>query len=215
MPESVVGRPVVFFIVGRESRRNLAMKILARKRRMAILTGLVGAMAPPAGAAAQVIPFSQRGLVGQRVGFTDISIDYSRPVARGRVLFPGVVRWDTIWHPGADSASRMAVTRDIEVEGHPLPPGEYSFWLIPRESGRWTVILSRAARVFHTPYPGASQDALRFEVATEQGAHLETLGYYFPVVNRDEALLRIHWGTTIVPIRIRAPWRPGDAGTGP
>lgn len=159
---------------------------------------------------AQVIPFSQRGAVSQTVGFTEITIQYGRPVARGRALFPGVVKWDAIWHPGADSASRISITRDIELEGNVLPAGEYSFWLIPRESGRWTVILSRAAHVFHTPYPGESRDFLRFEVAVETGAPMETLAYYFPLVVRDEAILRIHWGTMIVPLRIKAPWTPGS-----
>ncbi len=161
------------------------------------------------GATAQAIPFSQRGLVSQTVAFTEITIAYGRPVARGRALFGGLVKWDTLWHPGADSASRIAITHDIELEGHPLAAGEYTLWLIPREHAPWTVILSRAAHVFHTPYPGPDRDALRFEVEVEQGAHMETLAYYFPVVNRDEAILRIHWGTMIVPLRIRAPWAPG------
>ena len=157
---------------------------------------------------AQVIPFSQRGEVSQTVGFTDITVRYGRPVARGRTLFPGVVKWDAIWHPGADSASRISITRDIELEGNPLPAGEYSLWLIPRESGRWSVIVSRAAHGFHTPYPGEAEDQMRFEVAVETGAHMETLAYYFPLVLRDEAILRIHWGTMIVPLRIKAPYRP-------
>jgi hypothetical protein len=178
----------------------------------ALLLPLVLGLGLPHSARAQVIPFSQRGEVRQTVGFTDIAVHYGRPVARGRALFPGVVNWDAIWHPGADSASRLTLSRDIELEGNPLPAGEYTFWLIPRESGRWTVIVSRAAHVFHTPYPGEGQDALRFEVAVEQGAHMETLAYYFPLVNRDEAILRIHWGTTIVPLRIKAPYRPAPPG---
>jgi hypothetical protein len=178
----------------------------------ALLLPLVLSLGLPDSARAQVIPFSQRGEVRQTVGFTDIAVHYGRPVARGRALFPGVVKWDAIWHPGADSASRLTLSRDIELEGNPLPAGEYTFWLIPRESGRWTVIVSRAAHVFHTPYPGEGQDALRFEVAVEQGAHMETLAYYFPLVNRDEAILRIHWGTMIVPLRIKAPFRPAPPG---
>ena len=62
--------------------------------------------------------------------------------------------------------------------------------------------------MFHTPYPGEEHDALRFEVTVETGSHMETLAYYFPVVNRDEATLRIHWGTMIVPLRIKAPYVP-------
>jgi hypothetical protein len=65
-----------------------------------------------------------------------------------------------------------------------------------------------AAHTVHKPYPGADKDVLRVDVTTEQASPMETLAYYFPVVVKDEATLRIHWGTTVVPIRIKAPFRP-------
>ncbi|MGH7712974.1 MAG: hypothetical protein ACREOG_16910, partial [Gemmatimonadaceae bacterium] len=60
----------------------------------------------------------------------------------------------------------------------------------------------------HTPYPGEAQDALRIDIAPERGAHMETMAVYFPVVLRDDAVLRIHWGETIIPVKIKAPYRP-------
>jgi hypothetical protein len=62
--------------------------------------------------------------------------------------------------------------------------------------------------VFHTPYPGAARDAYRFDVTPEKGAHMESLAIYFPSVVRADAVMRIHWGETIVPIRVTAPYRP-------
>ncbi|MEW5919306.1 MAG: DUF2911 domain-containing protein [Gemmatimonadota bacterium] len=161
-------------------------------------------------ASAQTIPFSQRASVEQSVGFTQIAVQYGRPVARGRVLFgdSAVVKWDRVWNPGADSATRISFDRAVEIEGRALPAGAYSLWLLPRASGAWTLILSRAAHVFHTPYPGAEQDALRLEIVPERGAHMETLAIYFPVVLRDDAVMRIHWGETIIPLKIKAPYRP-------
>ena len=64
------------------------------------------------------------------------------------------------------------------------------------------MIFSHAVDVFHIPYPGEAQDALRVTVAPEQGGPMEVLAFYFPVVGPDSAVLRLHWGTTIVPIRI-------------
>jgi hypothetical protein len=32
---------------------------------------------------------------------------------------------------------------------------------------------------------------------------METLGFYFPVVDADSALLYFHWGETVIPIRLR------------
>jgi len=171
-------------------------------------TALVSASALPV--AAQGYPFSQRARVEQTVAFTDISIAYGRPVARGRVLFgdSALVKYGAIWHPGADSATLVRFTHDVLLEGREVKAGEYSVWLLPRASGPWTFILNRAAHVFHQPYPGESSDAIRLDVTPERGAHMETLAFYFPVVLRDEAVLRVHWGETIVPVRLKAPYRP-------
>ena len=157
---------------------------------------------------AQGYPPSQRGSVTQNVAYTNISVTYGRPVARGRALFGSLVPWDSIWHPGADSATRIVLSRDVVVEGKPLRAGEYSLWLIPREHAPWTVIFSRAAHVFHKPYPGERYEVLRIDVQPQQVSHIETFAIYFPSVLRDETVMRLHWGTTAVPIHIRAPVTP-------
>ena len=156
------------------------------------------------GASAQRIPASQHGSVTQRVGLTDIAVSYNRPVARGRRLFGELVRWGHIWHPGADSATTITFSRGVTIAGHDIAPGRYTLWTIPEEPPKpWTVILSRGVDVWHTQYPGEALDALRITVPPEQGAHMEVLAYYFPIVAPDSTLLRLHWGTTIVPITIR------------
>lgn len=166
-----------------------------------LLCAVVGA---PAAGAQEGIPFSQHGTVSQRVAYTDIAISYNRPVARGRALFGGVVRWGRIWNPGADSATTIWFSRDVTLEGQQLSAGSYTMWIIPQPAPEpWTVVFSRAVHVLHTPYPGEQQDALRVTVAPEPGEHMEVLAFYFPVVAPDSAVLRMHWGTTIVPLRIR------------
>jgi hypothetical protein len=150
---------------------------------------------------AQQRPPSQHAMVSQTVGGTEISIDYNRPVARGRLLFGGLVPWRKEWNPGADSATRITVSTDVVVNGKPLSAGEYSLWAIP-DSTAWTVILSKAAHVYHIPYP-VGQDALRIRVSPRRGGPMETLGLYFPVVDGTVAILNLHWGTTIVPLTIQ------------
>jgi hypothetical protein len=159
---------------------------------------------------AQGYPFSQRGSVTQMVAFTEISVQYGRPVARGRALFGALVPWDSIWHPGADSATRIRFSHDVLLEGKPLRAGEYSLWLIPRETKPWTLIVSRAAHVFHKPYPGARYEVLRIDVTPAQVSPVESFAIYFPKVLRDEAVMRLHWGTTAVSVQVRAPFKPGD-----
>ncbi|HEV7387936.1 MAG TPA: DUF2911 domain-containing protein [Gemmatimonadaceae bacterium] len=156
----------------------------------------------------QGYPPSQRGSVTQSVAYTDISIVYGRPVARGRALFGALVPWDAVWHPGADSATRVRFSRDIVVEGKPLRAGEYSLWLIPREKAAWTLIFNSAAHTFHRPYPGERFEVLRVDLAPEQVSPVESLTIDFPRVIRDEADLRIHWGTSAVTAHIKAPFQP-------
>ena len=162
-------------------------------------------------ARSQGYPFSQRGTVTQNVAYTKIAVTYGRPVARGRELFGALVPWDSVWHPGADSATRVTFNHDVLIEGKPLRAGEYTLWMIPREHAPWTVIFSRAAHVFHKPYPGERYDVLRIDVTPEQVSPIESFAIYFPMVLRDEAVMRLHWGTTAVPVHIKAPFKPGSS----
>ena len=165
------------------------------------------------GLAVQQVPRSQHGSVTQRVGTTEIAIVYNRPVARGRTLFgdDGVVRWGRMWHPGADSATTISFSKAVTVEGHPLAAGRYTLWMIPEKPPeQWTIVFSRGVDVWHTNYPGESQDALRVKVPPETGAHMEVLAYYFPIVAADSTVLRLHWGETVVPIRIRTRIGSGE-----
>jgi hypothetical protein len=168
----------------------------------------VSAPISPSVSTADILPLdqvrkSQPGAVAQRVATTEITITYSRPVARGRELFGQLVPFDQVWHPGADRASAIAFSRDVHINERPLAAGKYSLWTIPREQGDWTMIFSRKGDVFHHPYPGEADDALRIDVTPQPGPHVETLTFEFPVVDGKDAILRLHWGTVIVPMSIR------------
>lgn len=174
--------------------------------RLALLAGI--ALLLPASVPGQGFPASQRATLTQHVAHTKIEVSYGRPAARGRTLFGDVVRWDAVWHPGADAATRFTVDRDITVEGKELKAGEYSLWMIPRDGKPWTVIFNSAAKVFHRPYPGEATDVLRIDVTPETLSHLESMTIDFPKVLADDAVLRIQWGTTAVSLALKAPYRP-------
>jgi len=164
-----------------------------------VLAGVALGCGRPTGS----IPKSQHARLEQRIGRVLVTIEYNRPVARGRRLFGGIVPYGVAWDPGADAASTIAFDGDVEVEGHPVPRGKYSIWAIPGPE-RWTFILSHAAKVFHQPYP-EGRDALRLSISPRTTVHMETLGFYFPMVDADSALLYLHWGETVVPVRLRVP----------
>lgn len=164
---------------------------------------LLGAITSIAGACeAQTIRKSQLATVSQTVGRTRIDIVYRRPVARGRELFGGIVPFGKVWSPSADSAGLFTTSTDIDIAGSTLKAGRYSLWMIP-DSASWTIIFSSAQPVFHLPYP-EGRDVLRVKATPRAGDHMETLAFYFPMVDADSASLNMHWGRTIVPLAIKA-----------
>jgi Protein of unknown function (DUF2911) len=168
-------------------------------RRLTLLIGLGAPVIEPAHT--QEPRRSQRAAVMQMIGTTRIEVTYSRPVARGRTLFGGLVPWGRTWNPGADTATAITVSAPILVNGDRLPAGAYSLWAIPGET-EWTFIFSRAHPVWHVPFRGP--EALRVRAVPQRGAHMETLAFYFPVVDGWKAVLNVHWGETVVPLQIEA-----------
>ena len=179
----------------------------SRRRRARELIVALVLVLPRSPAVAQGLA-SEKGSVTQTIDGTTITIEYSRPVARGRTPFPNVVRWGRMWTPGANWATTLEVDKPVHLNGNDVPKGKYSVWMIPG-ADEWTVTLSRDARRFHTQPPSSSDEQTRFTVKPTTGAHMETLTFYFPVVTRDGATLDMHWGTTIVPMRVAVePSRP-------
>jgi hypothetical protein len=146
---------------------------------------------------------SQHGSVTQRVSQTTVTVDYNRPVARGRALFGALVPWGRVWCPGADTCTTIELSTAVRVNGQPLAAGTYSMWAEPNPE-RWTIIFSKAHPVFHTRYP-ADQDALRVQATPREGSAMETLAFYFPVVDGNHAELVLHWGTVVVPLSLDVP----------
>jgi hypothetical protein len=146
---------------------------------------------------------SQHGTVSQRINETTITVVYNRPVARGRELFGRLVPFGRIWCPGADDATTVEVSTDVKVDGRELPAGKYSLWTEP-QAERWTVMFSKRHAVWHTRYP-EGQDAVRLQVTPRQGSHMETLAFYFPIVDGHKAELVLHWGTVVVPMGVEVP----------
>lgn len=173
---------------------------VARGAALVLLTALAPAVALQAQSA---IKKRQTASVEQDIANTHIRISYSRPVARGRVLFGGIVPWKRVWNPGADTATAITLSTPIRINGETLAAGSYSVWAEP-DSTSWTIIFSSATPVFHTPYP-RGRDVLRVQATPRSAPHMETLAFYFPVVEERHAELVLHWGTVVVPLAIDVP----------
>ena len=148
---------------------------------------------------------SQHGSVMQQVAGTTITIEYDRPVARGRDLFGSLVPYDRVWCPGANECTTITISTPIKIESQDLAAGTYTLWAKPG-AAKWTMIINKAHPTFHTQYSRVTdQDLLKLEVTPRTGAHMETLAFYFPVVDGQHAELAFHWGTVVVPLSIDVP----------
>lgn len=145
---------------------------------------------------------SQLATVTQVVDRAKIEIIYRRPVARGRELFGKLVPWNNTWTPSADSAALFSTSADIDVAGSRLRAGRYALWMIPGPE-TWTVIFSTHQPVFHLNRPEPIDEVLRVRTKSHPGDHVESLVFYFPMVDADSAVLVMHWGRTVVPIPIK------------
>ena len=146
---------------------------------------------------------SQHGIVSQQIGRTEITIDYNRPVARGREPFGDIVAWGQTWNPGGDRAVIIRFSTDVQINGQRIVPGSYSIWAQPQMDA-WMVMFSRETNEENVTYP-EGKDALRLTVSPRPGPHMETLAFYFPVVDGRAAELVLHWGRVVVPLQIAVP----------
>lgn len=159
----------------------------------AILVALVAAALP--GSASAQIRASERGAVSQTIDGTTITIDYSRPTARGRELFGALVPWDVVWTPGANWATTLEIDRDVRIDGHEIAAGRYSVWMTPRQSV-WTLTLNDEPEYFHFQKPSPELGTYNIDFTPKQAGHVEMLTWSFPVVSGDGAVLSMRWGTT-------------------
>lgn len=76
----------------------------------------------------------------QAVGLSDITVEYSRPGAKGRVIYGDVVPFGKVWRTGANSATKVTFGEDVKVEGNAVAAGTYALYTIPNKDS-WEVML--------------------------------------------------------------------------
>lgn len=115
--------------------------------------------------------FSPRDTARGTVGGANLTITYSRPAKRGRVIFGQIVPWGEVWRTGANEATHLHTDKDIVIGGATVPAGTYTLWTIPRPEG-WTLIINKQTGQWGTVYD-AAQDLVRVEMRDEAPASIE------------------------------------------
>ena len=138
--------------------------------------------------------------MSQIIDGTKITMEYSRPRARGRdPLFGGrVVKWNEVWTPGANWATTFETTKDITLNGRAVPKGKYSVWMVVRQDGNWTTILDPRVRRYHEDPPDSTAAQIRLQTRPTQAPFAEVLTWSMPTLTATGGSLALHWGTTLV-----------------
>ena len=106
---------------------------------------------------------SQHAVITQRIGITDVTINYHRPMVNKRKVWGGLVPYGQVWRAGANENTTIKFTDPVTVEGKPLPKGTYGLHMIPGEN-EWTVIFSNNSTSWGSFTYDQAEDALRVTV---------------------------------------------------
>ncbi len=140
----------------------------------------------------------------QEVGLSKVTIDYSRPSMRNRLIFGELVPFDRMWRTGENEATTIEFSDDVLIEGEYLPKGKYALYTIPGED-KWSIIFYKDWDQFGLPKRYIdSQEALSVDVDVDELATtFETLLINIDNIRDSTAVLQIIWEDVIVEAKMQ------------
>ncbi|QLH32166.1 MAG: DUF2911 domain-containing protein [Cyclobacteriaceae bacterium] len=148
-------------------------------------------------------PASTDATFKQQIGFGEVELKYSRPSARGRLIFGGIVPYGEIWRTGAHDATTIKFSEAVKLNGNDIPAGTYSFFTIPNQN-EWTIVINKATEMHGTSDYTQEQDLVRFTAKPEKSArYYETFTIEVNDLTKEEAGLFLLWENTQVKLTIK------------
>ena len=144
---------------------------------------------------------SQHAVVTQRIGITDVTINYHRPMVNKRKVWGTLVPYGQVWRAGANENTTIKFTDPVSIGGKSLPAGTYGLHMIPGEN-EWTVIFSRNSTSWGSFTYNQAEDALRVTVKPQTADYHEALTYDFDDVNPDSSVVTLRWERVAVPFKV-------------
>jgi hypothetical protein len=144
---------------------------------------------------------SQHAQITQRIGITDITINYHRPLANGRQIWGKVVPYGQVWRAGANENTTITFSDPVMIEGQSLDKGTYGLHMIPGEN-QWTVIFSKMSTAWGSFSYKQDEDALRVTVKPQTAELHDALAYDFDDLKPDSAVVTLRWDKVAVPFKV-------------
>ena len=144
---------------------------------------------------------SQHAVVTQRIGITDITVNYHRPLVNDRQIWGKVVPYGKVWRAGANENTIVTFTDPVTIEGQPLDKGTYGLHMIPGEN-QWTVIFSKISTAWGSFSYKQDEDALRVTVKPQATEFHDALTYDFDDLKPDSTVVTLRWEKVAVPFKV-------------
>jgi hypothetical protein len=145
---------------------------------------------------------SPAATVKQRVGITDITIDYSRPSVKGRKIFGGLESWGSVWRAGANQATKITFSTAVKLNGTPVPAGTYGLFALLGQT-EWTIILNNVPNQWGAYKYDAKDDVARIKATpVALATPVETFTIDFNDLRDESATLALTWENTRVPLKL-------------
>jgi Protein of unknown function (DUF2911) len=144
---------------------------------------------------------SQRAQISQRLGITDITISYHRPLVNDRKIWGGLVPYGAVWRAGANENTTITFSDAVLVEGKPLDKGTYGLHMIPN-ADEWTIVFSKNSTSWGSFTYDQAEDALRVTVKPTTADMHNALTYDFDQLQPDSAVVELEWEKIAVPFKV-------------
>ena len=151
----------------------------------------------------QPSPFTK---IEQKVGLTDVTLEYSRPSMREREVFGNLVPFGKMWRAGANKNTMITFSNPVKIDGQDLKAGSYSIFITPAATS-WDVIFYSDTENWGTP--GKWDDtkvAAKTTIKTMKTAmNVETWTIGFDTLTNNSAELGFIWENTYASVKIEVP----------
>ncbi len=149
---------------------------------------------------------SPKATVEQRVGLTDVSVEYSRPGVKGRAIFGDLVPFGKTWRTGANSNTKVTFSSDVSIDGQTLNAGSYGLYTVPNENS-WEVMFYSESDNSGVPrdWDDTKVVAKTSVEVYSMPMNVETFTITFDDVSGTSAVIGILWEKTYVGIKFEVP----------
>jgi tetratricopeptide (TPR) repeat protein len=144
---------------------------------------------------------SQGAKITQRVGITDITISYHRPLVNDRKVWDALVPYGKVWRAGANENTTITFSDPVMIEGKALDRGTYGLHMIPT-ADQWTIIFSKNSTSWGAFTYNEAEDALRVDVKPHAAEMHNALTYDFDQLKADSAVVVLEWEKVAVPFKV-------------